>query len=176
MPKMNGAPGPMQLMDDQAEQRLGGALRHVPGDGDRRRATGERRRGVHAGDAAVGAEQQLVQGLDRMARSARRLAVEREVRLGGELVVPAADRRGDVGHHGEVAGVLGDDDQRLGGVRHHRAEALEQRDVRVALARVRVGHDEVDVGERVAEAYDNLLVYAKRYPDGTCAIVLSPQR
>jgi len=88
---------------------------------------------------------------DRVAERAHRLEVHGEVRLGGQLVRPAAQRLGDVRHHGQVAGVLGGHDHGLGRVGDHRLEALEVRALRLDVVGMCARHDEVDVGQRVAE-------------------------
>ncbi len=97
-------------------------------------------------------------------QGAGRLEVEDEVRLRRELRVAAAHGRRDLRHPREVAPVLGDHAQRLGRVLHHRAEALEQGDVRIEVARMRVGHDEVDLREGVAEPRRHLAVGEDRRP------------
>ena len=154
-----------QLVDDEAEQRLGRALGHVAGDGDRRRAAGERRRGVHARDAAVGAEQQLVDGLDRVAAarwSARRTATKYGLAASSAspprtaAAMSAITARSPAFSATTTSGLV---------VFSTMARKLcEQGDVRVVLARVRVGHHEVDLRQGVAEARGHLAVGEGRRP------------
>src|SRR5450759_441458 len=67
-------------------------------------------------------------------------------------LVVVGENAGDLEVMWRIAGVRGHHHERLGRVRHHGAEALEKGDVRVGPAGVRVGHHEVDHGQRVAEA------------------------
>ena len=139
-------------MHDQAEQRLGDAERDLARRRDRRRAAGDRRRAVRGRHALVGAEEQLVDRLEGVLERADRLVVHDEVRLVAQRLLAAADLAGHPPHGLDGLDAAGRHDQRLGGGRDHGAELLRVGLAGVHAVRPRARHDEVDLGQRVAEA------------------------
>ncbi len=96
-------------------------------------------------------KEHLVEHLGGVLQRADGLAVLDEVRLLAELLLAAAEGAGDLPHDLEVVEARGGHDHGLGRVADHGAEALEVGRVRLDVVRVRRRHDEVDVGEAVAQ-------------------------
>jgi hypothetical protein len=79
------------------------------------------------------------------------LVVHHEIRLGAERVGAAAHLAGEAIHGVHGLDAAGRHHQRLGGGRDHGAELPRVRLLRVHAVGIRTRHDEVDVGQRVAE-------------------------
>ena len=100
----------------------------------------------------VGAVEQLVHGLEGVLERRDRLVVHDEVRLLAQSVGATAHLAGKAVHGLDGLDAAGRHHQRLGGRRDHGAELARVGLLGVHAVGVGARHDEVDVGQRVAEA------------------------